>query len=258
MRLKDQVAIVTGASKGIGEAIAFSLAREGAIVIINSRNAELINQVANGIKARGGQAHPVKADVTRSEEVNKLVAETLDRFQKIDILVNNAGFNNIEPTLDLSEADWDNIIDINLKTQFLCSQAVARHMIERKQGKIVNIASISGHIGTASMAPYSVAKAGVIQLTKVLAVEWGKYNVQVNTVSPSMTRTSMMDYLVNEQGNLTEGIDRIPLGRLALPEDIANVVLFLVSPEAAYITGQELIVDGGTTIIHPRWVKPTG
>jgi NAD(P)-dependent dehydrogenase (short-subunit alcohol dehydrogenase family) len=258
MKLKRQVAIVTGASRGIGEAIALTLAGEGAAVVVNGRQAETINRVADEIRSRGGQALPVKADVSSSEQVNDMVAQTLESFQKIDILVNNAGINKLMPTLELPEALWDDIIDTNLKGQFLCCQAVAKHMIKRKQGKIVNIASIGGHIGTPGLAAYSASKGGSLQLTRVLAVEWGKHNITVNAVSPGLTMTAMMEALVNERSDFVDGMDRIPLQRLAKPEDIADAVLFLVSPGADYITGQEIIVDGGTTVIHPRLVKPLG
>jgi len=257
MRLEGQVAIVTGASQGIGRAIALTLAKEGAAVIVNGRNIESIQKVVDEVKSLGGQALPMKADVSSSKEVNKLVETTLDKCQKIDILVNNAGVNELVPTLELTENQWYNIIDVNLKSQFLCSQAVARHMIEQKWGKIVNIASVGAHVGTPGQAAYAASKAGIVQLTKVLAVEWGKYNINVNAVSPGMTMTSMMESLIKGRPDFIEGIKRIPLMRPARPEDIANAVLFLVSSESDYITGQELIVDGGSLAIHPRMVKPT-
>ena len=257
MRLEGQVAIVTGASKGIGQAIALALSKEGAIVIVNGRNIESIQKVVEEIKALGGQALPVKANVSNSKEVNKLVETTLNKYQKIDILVNNAGVNELVPTLELTENQWNNIIDVNLKSQFLCSQAVAKQMMEQKRGKIVNMASIGAHVGTPGQAAYATSKAGIVQLTKVLAVEWGKYNINVNAVSPGMTMTAMMEYLINERPDFIEGIKRIPLQRPARPEDIANVVLFLVSSESDYITGQEIIVDGGSLSIHPRMIKPT-
>ena len=171
MRLEGQVAIVTGASKGIGQAIALTLSKEGAIVIVNGRNIESIKKVVDEVKSLGGQALPVKADVSNSKEVNKLVETTLDKYQKIDILVNNAGINELVPTLELTENQWYNIIDSNLKSQFLCSQAVARLMIEQKRGKIVNIASIGAHVGTPGQAAYAASKAGIVQLTGILACD---------------------------------------------------------------------------------------
>ena len=256
MRLEGQVAIVTGAGQGIGRAIALTLAKEGAAVIVNDIDLERAKKVADEIKSLGGQALPIKADVSNREEVNTLVQKTLDNFKKIDILVNNAGTAKLTPTMELTEAEWDSTIDINLKGQFLCSQAVAKHMIKQKRGKIVNIASLAAHIGTPGLVAYSASKGGVIQLTKVLAVEWGKHNITVNAVSPGLTITELVKSVFKERPDVFEGVERIPLKRLAMPEDIANAVLFLASPESDYISGQVLPVDGGTLAIHPRLVRP--
>ena len=257
MRLEGQVGIVTGAGQGIGRAIALTLAKEGAAIAVNDINHESARKVAEEIKSQGGKAVPIKADVSNKEEVNSLVEQTLDNFKRIDILVNNAGTAKLTPTVELTEAEWDSTIDVDLKGQFLCSQAVAKHMIKQKRGKIVNIASLAAHIGTPSLAAYSASKGGVIQLTKVLAVEWGKHNITVNAVSPGLTMTELVRAVFKERPDVFEGVERIPLKRLAMPEDIANAVLFLASSESDYITGQVIIVDGGTTVIHPRMVRPT-
>ena len=257
MRLERQVAIVTGAGRGIGRAIALTLAREGAAVVVNDVNLESAEQVAGEIKSRGGRARPVKADVSNGEEVNKLVQETLDSFKKIDILVNNAGFGKLIPAMEITEAQWDSIIDVNLKGQFLCSQAVARHMIKQKRGKIVNIAALSGRVAMPGLAAYGASKGGVLQLTKVLAVEWGEYNINVNAVSPGITMTSLAESAFKEKPDLLKGyIERIPLRRAARTEDIADAVLFLSSSESDDITGQEITVDGGTSALHPGFVRP--
>ena len=257
MRLERQVAIVTGAGRGIGRAIALTLAREGAAVVVNDVNLESAEQVAGEIKSRGGWARPVKADVSNGEEVNKLVQETLDSFKKIDILVNNAGFGKLIPAMEITEAQWDSIIDVNLKGQFLCSQAVARHMIKQKRGKIVNIAALSGRVAMPGLAAYGASKGGVLQLTKVLAVEWGEYNINVNAVSPGITMTSLAESAFKEKPDLLKGyIERIPLRRAARTEDIADAVLFLSSSESDDITGQEITVDGGTSALHPGFVRP--
>ena len=255
MRLEGQVAIITGAGQGIGRAIALTLAREGAAVAVNDINLELAKNVADEIKSQGGRAEPVKADVSHKEEVITLVEKTLDNFKKIDILVNNAGTAKLTPTVELTEAEWDSTTDVTLKGQFLCSQAVAKHMIRQKRGKIVNIASLAAHIGTPSLLAYSASKGGVTQLTKVLAVEWGKHNITVNAVSPGLTMTELVKAVFKDRPEFTEGIERIPLKRLAEPEDIANAVLFFVSTEADYVTGQVLAVDGGTLAVHPRMLK---
>lgn len=257
MRIEGQVAIVTGAGQGIGRAIALTLTREGAAVVVNDINLESAKKVAEEIKSQEGKAVPIKADVSNKEEVNSLVEQTLDNFKRIDILVNNAGTAKLTPTIELTEAEWDSTIDVDLKGQFLCSQAVAKHMIKQKRGKIVNIASLAAHIGTPNLVAYSASKGGVIQLTKVLAVEWGKHNITVNAVSPGLTMTELVKAVFKERPDVFEGVERIPLKRLAMPEDIANAVLFLASPESDYITGQVIIVDGGTTVIHPRMVRPT-
>jgi len=256
MRLEGQVAIVTGAGRGIGRVIALTLAREGAAVVVDDIDLESAEQVASEIKSRKGRALPVKADVSNSEEVSKLVKEALDEFKKIDILVNNAGIVNLTPTIEATEAQWDSIVDVNLKGQFLCSRAVAKHMITRKRGKIVNIASLGGHIGVSGLLAYSASKGGVIQLTRVLAVEWGKHNINVNTVSPGVTMTALVEAAMKERPDFVAGKERIPLQRLAKPEDIANAVLFLASSESDYITGQEIVIDGGQLATHPRLIRP--
>ena len=257
MRLEGKVAIVTGAGQGIGRAIALTLAKEGAAVVVNDINLKSAKEVAEEIKSQGGKAVPIKADASNGEEVNTLVEKTVNKFKKIDILVNNAGTAKLTPTVELTEAEWDSTIDVDLKGQFLCSQAVAKHMIKQKRGKIVNIASLAAHIGTPGLVAYSASKGGVIQLTKVLAVEWGKHNITVNAVSPGLTMTELVKAVFKERPDVFEGVERIPLKRLAMPEDIANAVLFLASSESDYITGQVIIVDGGTTVIHPRMVRPT-
>lgn len=256
MRLKRQVAIVTGAGQGIGQAIAKTLAGEGAAVVVNDIDLEKASKVAEEIKAQGGKALPIKADVSKRDEVNNLVKETLASFQKVDILVNNAGIAKLTPSLELDEEQWDSTIDTNLKGQFLCSQAVARHMVEQKRGKIINITSLAAHTGTPGLLAYSASKGGVVQLTKVLAVEWGKHNITVNAVSPGLTITELVKSVYKERPDVFAGVERIPLKRPATPEDIANTVLFLASPESDYISGQVIAVDGGALSVHPRMVKP--
>ena len=252
MRLKDRVAIVTGAGQGIGQAIALTLGGEGAAVVVNDVKFEWADKVAREITSQGGKAHPIKADVSNAKEVNTLVGETIDHFKKIDILVNNAGVQKLIPALELPEEEWDRILDINLKGQFLCSQAVAKHMVEQRRGKIINIASIGAHVSTMGIAPYCASKGGVLQLTKALALEWGPYNITVNSVSPGLTITALVEDSWRRNPDFLTGIDRIPLQRPAKPEDIANAVLFLASRESDYISGVELIVDGGTLTVHPR------
>ncbi|MBU2535050.1 MAG: 3-oxoacyl-ACP reductase FabG [Chloroflexi bacterium] len=257
MRLKKQVAIVTGAGQGIGRAIALTLVREGATVVVNDIDLEKAEKVAEEIYAQGGQALPVQADVSKAKDVDILVKKTLDSYKRVDILVNNAGVAKMTRLLELTEAEWDRTMNINIKGQFLCSKAVIAQMIKQKRGKIVNIASLAAHIGAPGLAAYGASKGGVVQLTKALAVELGKYNIMVNAVSPGLTMTELIKSAVKDRPDFIEGMDRIPLRRAAEPEDIANAVLFLASSESDYITGQVLIVDGGLMAIHPRMVKPT-
>jgi len=257
MRLEKQVAVVTGAGQGIGRAIALTLAREGAIVVVNDVVPERADKVAAEIKSKGGQALAVAADVAKAAEVSRLVARTLADYKKIDILVNNAGIVKLKRLLEMTEADWDSHMDNNIKSQFLCSQAVLEHMIKRKRGKIINIASLAAHIGAPGMSAYGASKGGVVQFTKALAVEFGKYNIMVNAVSPGFTLTELVRQAGRDRPDYLDGMDRIPLRRAAEPEDIANAVLFLASAESDYITGQVIIVDGGLMAIHPRMVKPT-
>ena len=202
------------------------------------------------IEMRGGKALAVHANVTKSDDVNRLVAQTLARFQKIDILVNNAGLSEPHPTIDLTEADWDRILAGNLKSTFLCSQAVGRQMIQQRSGKIVNIASIVAHSAHPTQAPYCAGKAGVISLTRLLAVEWGKYNIHVNSVSPGAVETPRMTKFRKENPNFLEGrLEATPFHRFITPEEVANVVLFLASPESDAITGADIRVDVGSSAI---------
>jgi|TARA_Y100000031_G_scaffold90478_1_gene99617 NAD(P)-dependent dehydrogenase (short-subunit alcohol dehydrogenase family) len=257
IHLENQVAIVTGAGRGIGKAIAIAFAAEGADVVATARTTEEIKNTCHEIEALGRQGLAIPTDVTKVEQIGEMVEKAVSYFGKIDILVNNAGIIKLRPVLELTEAEWDRVIDTNLKGVFLCSQAAAKHMIKQNHGKIINIASIGAHIGSPGGAAYATSKGGIIQLTKVLAVELGKYNINVNAVSPGLTMTAMADYLMKERPN-AQDTGRIPLGRLAKPEDIANAVLYLASTASDYVTGQEIIVDGGSLVINPRLIKPVG
>lgn len=253
MKLAGKVAIVTGAAQGIGRATALTLAKEGADIVVNDISLELAKKVADEIKSLGRQAQAIKADVSNSAEVSQMVNETLDNFKKIDILVNNAGIALVAPAEEMTEADWDKQININLKGQFLCSQAVGRQMIKQRKGKIINLASVQGHRSSPGFAAYCASKGGVLQLTGVLAVEWAKYNINVNAVSPGLTDTS--GARSSRQDSWEKRSKTIPLGKANKPEDIANAVLFLASSESDNITGQAIIVDGGVTALHPRYVR---
>jgi len=257
MRFTGKTAIVTGAGQGIGRAIALGLAKEGADIVVNDINLELAHKVADEIKVAGRRALAIKADVSNSAEVSQMVKETIDNFKKVDILVNNAGIDKVMPAEEMTEDVWDAQVNTNLKGPFLCSQAVGRQMIKQKQGKIINIASLSGHYGSHGQAAYCASKAGVILLTMVLAVEWAKYNINVNAVSPGITRTALIEKLEKESPKFVEGrLKRIPIRRFIEPEEIASVALFLASSESDAITGEDIVVDGGVNALNALVPSP--
>ncbi len=245
MRLKDKVALITGGGSGIGEATVLRFSEEDAKVIINDVNVDNAKNVAKKVKANGGEVLVCIADVCKKSEVEDMIKQTLERFGRLDILVNNAGINRDSFAKKMSEEQWDKVIDVNLKGTFLCAQAALGPMIEQKSGKIINTASI-GALGNIGQANYSAAKAGVIGLTKTLALECARYNITVNCVSPGATNTAMTAGMPPEIAqNVNE---KIPLRRFAEPKEIANVHLFLASDESSYITGQVIFVDGGISV----------
>jgi len=247
MRLKGKVSLVTGASRGIGKSIALALAREGSAVALNcSVSVEAGEEVATEIRGLGQSAMVIRADVASKTEVDAMVKRVVDEFGKIDILVNNAGMSVVEASEELEERRWRRGIDVMLTGVFFCSQAVGKEMIKQRSGKIINIASVNGMVAFPERVCYSCAKAGVIQLTKVLGCEWARYNINVNAVAPGYVKTHLVEDLV-EKGALDveELATRTPLGRLAEPEEIADVVIFLASEESKYMEGQTIVIDGG-------------
>lgn len=246
--LKDKVALITGASRGIGRAIALEMARAGADIILASRKQADLEKVADEIKALSRKAVPVAAHVARMEDISNLVSKAKEEFGRIDILVNNAATNpTMEPAIDISERAWDSIMNLNVKGLFFLSQAVARVMREHGGGSIINISSIAGV--TPDILPvYSISKAAVNMVTKVLAKEWAQYGIRVNTISPGQTKTKFSEALWGNPDILKYIIDRTPLKRIAEPEEMAGAAVFLASDKASFITGQNLIVDGGMTI----------
>jgi len=246
--LQGKVAVVTGGSRGIGQAIALGIARAGADVVVASRKLPDLEKVAEEIKGMGRKSLAVAAHVGRMEEIDNLVSKVKEEFGRIDILVNNAATNPaIDSALDVSERAWDSIMNLNLKGLFFLSQAVARAMKEQGGGRIVNIASVAGI--TPDILPiYSISKAGVIMATKVMASEWAKYNIRVNTVAPGMTRTGFSEALWSNPDILQGAMLRTPMGRIAEPEEMVGAVIYLASDASSYVTGQVIAVDGGTTI----------
>jgi len=254
MRFEGKVAVVTGGGTGIGKATALAFAREGASVVIADINLESAEAVAKEIKSLGRKALTIKADVSNKPDVVQMVDKAVQKFGKIDILVNNAGVTAFCPTEDLAEADWDKVISVDLKGMFLCSQAVARQMIKQASGKIVSLASTAAHRGFYGLGAYCASKGGVISLTRQMAVEWAKYNINVNTVSPSVTLTEMVRKYYEDTGKGKEDqIKWVPLGRLNEPEDISAAILFLASADADNITGRDILIDGGVAALF--WPK---
>lgn len=242
-RLKGKVAIVTGASGGVGRAIAAALAGEGATVVVCSRNLDSNTKIAEQINAEGGSAHAYQVDVTDADSVSALVKSVVEKLGRIDILVNNAGITADNLLLRLKEADWDSVIDTNLKGTFNCTKAVARTMIKQRSGKIINMTSVVAMVGNAGQANYCASKAGIIGLTKSVARELASRNITVNCVAPGLIRTAMTDALSEKARE--QAFKLIPLGRMGEPEDVAEVVKFLASPASDYITGEVIRTDGG-------------
>lgn len=245
MRLKDRVALITGAGRGIGAATARRFAAEGAIVVVNDVDATSIGEVVKEIEAAGGRALGIEGSVTDKQAVEAMIDRTLKTFGRLDILVNNAGVNRDALLTKMTDDQWDIVIDVNLKGTFLCCRAAVPAMIEQKRGCITTTASI-GVLGNIGQANYAASKCGVIGLTKTLALELARYNIRVNCVSPGATETQMTSGI--PENIRTALVNKIPLRRFASPEEIANVHLFLVSDEASYITGQVIFVDGGISV----------
>jgi NAD(P)-dependent dehydrogenase (short-subunit alcohol dehydrogenase family) len=247
MRLKDKIAIITGAGQGIGRATALSLAREGADIVVNDIEVPLAEKVAQEIASLDRKALPFKADVSISQDVKEMVETTLERFGKIDILVNNAGIvSQPKPFWETSENDWDKEIAVNLKGVLNCSKSVIKSMMDNKYGKIVNISSASGKWGTPDVAVYSATKAAVIGFTKALARGLAPYGINVNCIAPGPIKTALLEGAPQELINMI--VQTVPINRIGIPEDIAAMATFLVSDESSFITGQAFSVDGGRTM----------
>jgi NAD(P)-dependent dehydrogenase (short-subunit alcohol dehydrogenase family) len=255
MRLKDKVAIVTGGGAGIGKAIALALVREAAQVVIVGRTKSKLQEVVKEAKAAGGRMISMKVDVSNERRVEEMVKKTVSRFGRIDILVNNAGIVVMCPAEEMSTEQWDAVVNVNLRAPFLCCRAVGREMIKRGGGKIINISSMGGRLAIPLSASYSASKAGLVLLTKALAIEWGKYNINVNAVSPGVTDAGMFAKFRVENPEAAKAREQtIPIKRVNKPEDIAHAVIFLASSDSDSISGEDIGVDGGMLSVHPGYV----
>ena len=252
MRLEGKVALITGSTRGIGKEFAVGFAKEGADVIVNGRNVEKAKTAAKEMERLGIRSIGIGADVSLSQDVTRMVDEAVTSFGKIDILVNNAGVNPfILEAEKIKEEGWDQVIDVNLKGVFLCCQAVGRQMMKQGGGKIINISSAVGILGEQGFLPYSVSKAGVMTLTRILAYEWGKYHIIVNAIAPGFVAGGMNTPVLSKEILVSGLTQQVPLKRLANPEEIVKILLFLASEDSSYINGTTLVADGGMTGYHP-------
>ncbi len=246
--LKGKVAMVTGSSKGLGEAAAMALAKVGADVAVCGRNRTDIDRVVDRIKATGSRSAGFILEVTSTETVRRGVDAILEHFGRVDILLNNAGTNYRVPVLEYPEEEWDRVIDTNLKGYYLVAQAVVPQMIEHGYGKVINMSSILGRIGIINQLAYASAKGGVDQMTKIMAIEWAKLGVRVNAIAPTYFETEMVKQIRNDKERFDFINTRTPMGRWGKLEEIEGIVIFLSSPASDFITGQSIAIDGGWTI----------
>ena len=244
--LKGRTAIVTGGSKGLGEAIALSMADAGANLVITGRDEASLAKVADAVKAKGAECLPMTVDVLKKDQIKDMTEKTLSTFGKIDILVNNAGINIVKPLLKITEDEWDKVLDTNLKGYFLCAQAVVPYMIEQKKGCIINNASVFGVNGFMNLSPYIASKGGVVQLTKAMAVEWARFNVRSVCIAPSYIVTEMAKRDIEKNPKILEqNLKKIPMRRGGKPREVGDVCVFLASDAASFVTGDTLAIDGG-------------
>lgn len=246
--LKNKIALVTGARRGMGKSHALALARQGAMVAVTDINLEECQLVVDEIKSFGGEAAAFKLDVSDATEVNRVFDEVIKQFGRLDILVNNAGIYIPKPALEITENEWNKMTDINLKGQFLCAQRAAKEMIKNKWGRIINISSIDSGgvgIGLAGGAHYAASKGGVIGMTEVLATEWAQSGVTVNVIGPGAIDTPMVAAAQIPEEAMKQIITDIPMGRIGKAEEVSAMVVFLASNEASYVTGATFYVDGG-------------
>jgi NAD(P)-dependent dehydrogenase (short-subunit alcohol dehydrogenase family) len=245
--LTGKVALVTGGSAGIGLSIAELLCGAGASVAIVGRRKEVLEEAESHLaeKFPNGDVFSVSADTSKVSDIKEMTARVIERFGRIDILVNNAGTNVLNYALDVTEEEWDRVMDLNTKGLFFCCQEVGKHMVKQGSGKVINMASQMGLVGLYKRAAYCTSKGGVVQLTKVLGIEWAPYNIQVNAIAPTFVETPLTRPLLENKEFYDDVIRRIPMGKLAQPEDVAGAALYLASDLSNFVTGHTLPVDGG-------------
>jgi len=245
--LEGKIAIVTGAARGIGREIALVFAHSGAHLILIDLLKEELMKTAEEIDRTGRKNLSIAADISNIKEIERLIRDVLNEFNRIDILVNNAGIIDNNPATKVTEEQWDKTLNVNLKGLFFLSQAVGRHMIKEKRGKIINIASQAGVIALSNHAAYSASKAGIISITKTLALEWGKFNINVNAIAPTVILTPLGRKAWADPQTRSEMLKKIPLGRFGQPSEVASIALFLASEASSLITGSTIMADGGYT-----------
>ncbi|CAM3720343.1 glucose 1-dehydrogenase [Aeromicrobium ponti] len=247
--LQGKRIIVTGGSKGIGREIALAFAKLGSIVVITGRNESDLSDTTRELKQHNPVCSSIKADMQNVSQIYSMVDEAVEHMGGLDIIINNAGINIPKPAIDVTEDDWDAIIDTNLKGTFFCSQRAGKYLILQKQGKVINIVSQMAFVGYIKRSAYCSSKGGAVQLTKALAVEWAPYNIKVNAVAPTFIETEFTSEMFKDKEFYQDVLNRIPLGKLAKPSDVTGAVLFLASDMANFITGETIKVDGGWTAI---------
>ena len=243
--LSGRVAIITGASRGLGQYFSRALARAGADLVITSRNIDSLEPFRAEIESLGREALPVELDVRLYESIQKAVEAAVKHYGKIDILVNNAGCNVRKPSVDITWEDWNLVLDTNIRGTFFVAQAVAKKMIRRRYGKIINIGSVTSVFGYAALAPYCASRGGVKQLTMSLADDWGVHGITVNCLAPGWFKTAQNAMMYEDKEWVEYLCDRIPLKRPGLPNDLDGAIVFLASEASRYVTGQTILVDGG-------------
>jgi NAD(P)-dependent dehydrogenase (short-subunit alcohol dehydrogenase family) len=247
-KVVDEVAIVTGGSKGLGRAMAIGLAECGAKVVVASRTVSLIEETANEIIKKGGQAIAVPVDVKNPQSIEQMVDQVMEQYGRVDILINNAGIAPMKKTMETDIEDWNDVLNTNLKSAFLTSKIIAKGMIKQRKGKIINIGSVLGNMASNVAMPYCVSKAGIAQMTRVLALEWAPFGINVNCIAPGFFETEMTAEQREDESHMKFLKYKIPFKRLGKPDEIVGTALFVASRASDYMTGAVLYIDGGYSI----------